>query len=303
MDASLLQNGTVQFDCKFTRPAAHAYLDWTAPEGIVEKDGTKAPALKAAELQLGDDRTTGTVTLPVTVSGKYRLRLVAERDIETVFPEHRITVTPDMPPEVKKFVGQDDRAEATVAAGAAGVLGSPLGQGPVLAASALLRERREEAKEVLPYDRVPLEFTATDDVAVALAEVEYRVNRGDPIRDPIAATGYKNRQASAKDTFNLGGKVKPGDLVEYRIRVTDNLPLEFGGPHVVYYPADHALVLHVASDKEILALRDDINARLEKIKEDTQSGGARRLQDAQRLARPSRPHERPGRSGQGPEKG
>ena len=268
VDATLLQNGTVQFDCKFTRPAVAAYLDWTTPEGTIQKDGVKALAPTTTRLELGPDGTTGTATLPVVASGKYRLRLVAERGIETAFPEHGVTVKPDLPPEVKKFAGRDDRALATLGAGAAGVLGASLGQGPLLAASDLLRGRSDEIKEVLPYDHVPLEFTATDDVAVALAEVEYRVNRGDPARDPIAATGYKNRVASVKDAFSLGGKVKPGDVVEYRIRVTDNLPPEFGGPHVVYYPADHSLVLHVASDKEILALRDDINARLEKIKED-----------------------------------
>ena len=57
-------------------------------------------------------------------------------------------------------------------------------------------------------------------------------------------------------------------MVEYRLRISDNLPPEFGGPHVVYYPADHALTLRVATDKEILALRDEINKRLDKIKED-----------------------------------
>ena len=76
----------------------------------------------------------------------------------------------------------------------------------------------------------------TDDVAVALAEVEYRVNRGDPVREPIAATGYKNRVATAKETFGLAGKVKPGDMIEYRIRVSDNRPPEFGGPHVRLLP-------------------------------------------------------------------
>ena len=50
--------------------------------------------------------------------------------------------------------------------------------------------------------------------------------------------------------------------------MTDNLPPEFGGPHVVYFPADHALMLRIASDKEIVALRDEINKKLDQIKED-----------------------------------
>ena len=83
-------------------------------------------------------------------------------------------------------------------------------------------------------------------------------------------TGLKTREARRRKTGVLPwrGKVQPGDVVEYRLRVTDNLPPEFGGPHVVYYPADHALTLRIATDKEIVALMDDIYARLDKIKED-----------------------------------
>ena len=81
-------------------------------------------------------------------------------------------------------------------------------------------------------------------------------------------TGLKTPKADAKTAFSLADvKARPGDVIEYRIRVTDNLPPEFGGPHVVYYPADHALTLHVATDKEITALMGDIYARLDKIKE------------------------------------
>ena len=109
VDATLLQNGTVQFDCKFTRPAVAAYLDWTTPEGTIQKDGVKALAPTTTRLELGPDGTTGTATLPVVASGKYRLRLVAERGIETAFPEHGVAVKPDLPPEVKKFAGRDER--------------------------------------------------------------------------------------------------------------------------------------------------------------------------------------------------
>ena len=48
----------------------------------------KTAAHTTAEMNLGADGTTGTVTLPGVASGKYRLRLVAERGVETSFPEH-----------------------------------------------------------------------------------------------------------------------------------------------------------------------------------------------------------------------
>src|SRR4029077_11000983 len=134
-------------------------------------------------------------------SGKYSLHLRAEHEIATDFPERDVIVTPDAPPQFKKVAGKD------------------------------------ELKVVLPYDKIPLEFMVGDDVAVAKAEVEYRVNHGDPALVAVHMTGLKTHEAISKDAFDLAGKVHPGAVVEYRIRATDNLPPEFGGPHVIYYPA------------------------------------------------------------------
>ena len=175
--------------------------------------------------------------VPAAASGKYSLHLRAEHGVPTDFPARDLIVKPDEAPRFKKVVV------------------------------------KEELKAVLPYDRVPLEFTAADDVAVASAEVEYRVNQGDPVREAIAATGLKTREASDERERpeylrTWRGKSSRAMWLEYRLRISDNLPAEFGGPHVVYYPADHALTLRVATDKEILALRDEINKRLDKIKED-----------------------------------
>ena len=233
VDVMVLQNGTVRFDCKFTRPATSAFLEWAPTEVKPEKIAAEPIPLEIAP---SPDRTSGSITVPAAASGKYSLHLRAEHGVPTDFPSRDLIVKPDEAPQFKKVVV------------------------------------KEELKAVLPYDRVPLEFAAADDVAVASAEVEYRVNQGDPIREAIAATGIKTREASAKgkdhNVFALAGKVGPGDVLEYRLRISDNLPPEFGGPHVVYYPADHALTLRVATDKEIFALRDEINTRLDKIKED-----------------------------------
>ena len=143
MDVTILQNGTVRFDCKFTRPAAAAFLDWTTPEKT-EKDGAKVAAQTTThEIPLAADRQTGSVTLPAVESGKYALRLVAEHGVETPFPAHDVIVKPDAAPEFKQ-----------------------VGKGGIA-----------RLRAVLPYDKVPLEFGVTDDVAVAKADVEYRVNR------------------------------------------------------------------------------------------------------------------------------
>jgi hypothetical protein len=233
VDVTVLQHGTVRFDCKFTRPAASAILEWTPTDVKPEKLVAEATPI---EMALSPDRTAGFVTIPATVSGKYSLHLRAEHGVPTDFPARDLIVKLDEAPQFKSVVA------------------------------------KAELKAVLPYDRVPLEFTAADDVAVASAEVEYRVNQGEPIREPIAVTGLKTRETATKgkdlSMFALAGKVQPGDVLEYRLRISDNLPPEFAGPHVVYYPADHVLTLRVATDKEILALRDEINKRLDKIKEE-----------------------------------
>ena len=67
-------------------------------------------------------------------------------------------------------------------------------------------------------------------MAVAKADVEYRVNRGAPTLNPVAMTGLKTPKADAKTAFSLTDvKARPGDVIEYRIRVTDNLPPESAG--------------------------------------------------------------------------
>ena len=102
VDVTILQNGSVRFDCKFTRPAVSAFLDWTTPEKT-EKDGAKIAAVTTTHaIPLAADRQTGSVTLPAVESGKYALRLVAEHGVETPFPAHDVIVKPDTAPEFKQ---------------------------------------------------------------------------------------------------------------------------------------------------------------------------------------------------------
>src|SRR5262249_2944055 len=86
--------------------------------------------------------------------------------------------------------------------------------------------------------------------------------------------GAGRRESVGRLLWQLAGKVKEGDRVQYRIRYQDNLPREFGGPHVLYYPADRWLELGVVQagksfkEKEILTQRDAIRKKLEEIKAD-----------------------------------
>src|SRR5262249_431579 len=136
---------------------------------------------------------------------------------------------------------------------------------------------KEDLRAANSSDRVPIRFSATDDVAVSKAAIEYRINEGKKVlSDPVKLRGEGGRQASAEHNFVLAGKVKPGDPVAYRIRVEDNrdIPEFKPGPQASFYPEDRWLLIKVVDnakplrEQEIVAQRDDLNRRLEAIKAD-----------------------------------
>ena len=234
VDVTVLQHGTVRFDCKFTRPAASAFLEWTPTE---VKPETITVETTPVEMTLSPDHTTAAVILPAAASGKYSLQLRAERGVPTDFPSRDLIVKEDKAPEFKKVVA------------------------------------KEELKAVLPYDHVPLEFTAADDVAVGVRRsgVSRQPGRSSPRAGrhdwPQTARGF---DASERTKVRSPWPAKCGRATCWNTACESAtiLPPEFGGPHTVYYPVDHSLMLRVATDKEILAFRDEINKRLDKIKED-----------------------------------
>lgn len=187
-------------------------------------------------LPLSDDKTTAELTLPVKENGSYRLVLEAEHGFHTERDGGTITARPDQPPAVLKYVGQEGVRSARV------------------------------------YDRLALEVRLADDIAVAGADLEYRVNDEKSIRqERFALDGGGTREAVARHLFALSGKVKPEDEVHYRIRYHDNFPKEFGGPHVGYYPPDGWLRLRIVAEggsikeQDILARRDAINKKIDEI--------------------------------------
>jgi hypothetical protein len=190
-------------------------------------------------LTLAGDRLSATLELPAEANGTYKLLLLAEHDIATEFDARPLTVQVDQPPTFTKI---------------------SLG---------------EELKAVLPYDRLPIEMTLNDDIGVAEALIEFRVNEEAVQVEPIQLEGRNTQEATAKHFFTLGGKVKPGDEVHYRLKAVDNrsLPEKNLKPNETYYPArDRWLTIKVAKqaesvkEQEITAQRDEIQKRLEAIK-------------------------------------
>jgi hypothetical protein len=196
----------------------------------------KSGKVASHPLTLSENRQAASFTMPAETDGKYRVVLEAEHGIRTVLPGGAVRVRPDQPPAVVKFTGKEDM------------------------------------RAVLPYERVPFEIEATDDIAVASVELDYRINDGEPVHVPLASRGSKT-SAIVRHVLELAGKVREDDRFHYRFRVRDNLPKEYDGPHVVLYPADRWLTLQIArqaeplQQQEILARREEIHRKLEAIQE------------------------------------
>jgi hypothetical protein len=231
VDLSALQHSAIRFDFRFSRPAAAAYMEWIAPSKTNEENVTRHP------LTLSADRQAAGFSIPAQKEGKYRLVLEAEHAILTELPGGTVHIQPDQPPSVLKFGG------------------------------------KEEQRAVLSDEPVPLEIETADDIAVAGVELEYRINDGETVREALELQGGNTPSAAARHVLQLSGKVKEDDRVRYRFRVRDNLPKEYQGPHVIVYPADRWLTLRIARrgdprrQQEILAQRDDINRRLDAIRQ------------------------------------
>ncbi len=238
VDLSALKHSDVKLDFRFTRPAVAAFAEWTVTEIKEAADGSEPePKTTTLPLALADDRRSATLVLPAVVSVVHIcIVLEAEHGIRTELDAKALTVRVDQPPQVIRFSGKD------------------------------------ELKAILPYERLPLEITAGDDIGVAHADLEYRVNNEEVQTEAMTLTGANRQEATAKHLFQLAAKVKEGDEISYRLRIQDNLPVEYGGPQSVYYPAERWLKLKVVKqgvplrEQEIIAQRDDINKRLDALK-------------------------------------
>ncbi len=207
-------------------------------------------------LELSEDRLSARARVPVVADGTYRLVMEAEEGIRTEPDERHVVVQIDLPPKVVK---------ATLP---------------------------EDSRTVLPYEKVPVYAELADDFGVQTAEVEYRVNNGPPAFDRITLWGEGGREAQAQHLFALGGKVKDGDSVAYRLKVQDNRRVPEAGltPNVTYYPGDGWRHLKISRqalplrEQEIASQRDSINRQLEAIKEDIrkEKRGIYRLQQESR---------------------
>lgn len=240
IDLTALKHSDVLFRFRFNRPAVAASLEWTRSEVKSDQAGSEETRwTETIPLTLTSDRLAATFTCTALKSGKYRLLLDAEHDIRTEVDGGALTVKSDQPPHFTRASLKSDLQSA------------------------------------LPYDKLPIDLDLSDDVGVARAEIEYRIN-DKPGQENIPLEGANGRIANARYLFALAGKVKEGDELSYRVKAQDNLPEEFGGPHTIYYPSERWLQLRILKqgptipEKDILAERQEIERRLQAIKADLQ---------------------------------
>jgi hypothetical protein len=240
-DVTALQHSRVRVEVKFTQAAREASILWPGDKKAAET------AAAAQSLSLAADRLSGSVELSALTEDAYRLLLKGENGFDTELTGGELIVHVDQPPAVVKFASNVGKALTG-----------------------------DKQRNVLPYDSIPLELSLTDDVGIASAHVEYRVNDKPSRDEPINLEGPGRTQAAARHVFQLGGKVKEGDTIRYRLRITDNCDVPEAGlkPHVVYHPTDRWLELHVVgqaqslAQQEIQSQRDEIDKRLDKIKKE-----------------------------------
>ncbi len=151
-------------------------------------------------------------------------------------------------------------------------------------------------KETGPEDILLVGVVARDDVAVASAELHYRVDRvpgpSGPAAGRVAAPLEGLGTNSARGEASLGLKslgLKPGDVLAYRVRVADNRPAP-RGPNLAW-SGEHVLRIVEHSEslmaRQATADRQDLRARLEAIRKGAEEGRqeSEKLRGAAEVAR------------------
>jgi hypothetical protein len=254
-----LQTGAAAFDLRFTRPVAAAHLELTH---LATAKRQRHP------LQLSDDGKRGRLDLALPGVGAFAVALLL--DDADAAPLPPLTVLADTPPV---FARPPDLPDVTVTGAAAW----PGGRGDT-PFHELLAVR--QTRQVPPEDKLPLRLSVLDDVGVTQVRLEYRVNHGPVCQEvlwPGAPANTAGRRSAHVDRqFQLGGKVKDGDVVAFRLAAVDNRRTADLGPQTAYWPAPEGgrerwLLLHVRqaaaplARQEIQEQHDDVKERLADI--------------------------------------
>lgn len=198
--------------------------------------GARTEQVAVMTLRLEPDRTGGSAEFTVPGDGVLLLTLTGERGLRTEW-RSAVRVTPDAPPRFETV---------------AGVAGT--------------------VREARPGDRVPIELAAVDDVRVAAVRVEYQVVGREPdVRsEAVLLPGLRTRRVEGAFAFPLAGKVREGESIRFRVRVSDDrsAPALQLGPQDAVFPPDGWATLRITpaarplAEQEIFGQRDRVRTRL-----------------------------------------
>lgn len=216
-------------------------FDRPADAAFLEWRPEAGTAAELVPVQLAPDGTAGTATMRLKQSGTLKAVLVTgtgprKFKTEVAVP---VRVMADAPPRFEQVAG----------------VGT-------------------QSRTIRPGERLPLGITATDDVAVAAAELEYAVgDPANPTRVPITLAGAGTGRAEGRFVFDLAGKGGEGETVRFRIRITDNRNLDdpkLGPQEAVYPPSGWAELKLSASappldHQEVIGKRDSLEGLLKEV--------------------------------------
>ncbi len=199
-DIDDLQFSAVNFQLKFTQPAAVAHLDWR-PEGAAKSD--------VIALDLAPDRRGATGTFPLTTSGVLRLVLVRESNGKKLRSDTAVSVrvVRDEPPWFEEM---------------SGVTSCP---------------RRARPNARIPIAFVARDDM---NVSGAELQYIIGADESKLVTVPIPLLGSGTTRASGRLDFDLAGKGGEGETVRFRLRLTDNRTLDDPklAPQETFYPPD-----------------------------------------------------------------
>ncbi len=196
------QFGKVELNFKFSRPAVKASL-LLRPE--------PAGTGEIIPIALSSDSLSGTAALTLKQDGTLRLVTVAEQGGNTLSsPDKKpytinIRVIPDTPPRFERIRGVSSRTIS-----------------------------------IRPGQTLPIEVAAVDDIAIGNAVIEYSIggNEAQSATLSFSHTGPSAPRFVGRMDFDLPGKLREGETVKYRIRVSDTRWLSDPElkPHEIVYP-------------------------------------------------------------------
>src|SRR5262249_27989424 len=172
------------------------------------------------------------------------LTATGDRDVRSDFPPQPLRVRKDEPPAFPRVSGLGDKP-----------------------------------RQVRPTEKLVVECTATDDVAVTKLVLEWKVNDGPVQTLPLDAGGRPRAKAEGKAPRALTGKVTAGAGLSSALAATDTreLPELALKPQTAYFPAKDWAEFTIDPAAEPLAEQDirrrkeEIEAKLREIKQELES--------------------------------